>query len=183
MTYVVFAVAIVVAYLLGSVPFAFLIARAYGKDLRTIGSGNIGATNLARALGRKWGYLCFALDVLKGFIPVVAVRSHRGHAGGARPAGPVAGRRHRGDSRARLFGVPRIQRRQRRRHQLRRRPGPVALFHHLRADRPGRLGGHRPGLAVRLAGLDLCGGELSRRPVRRRPGRSELDASPVSGRC
>ena len=72
MTYVVFAVAIVVAYLLGSVPFAFLIARAYGKDLRTIGSGNIGATNLARALGRKWGYLCFALDVLKGFIPVVA---------------------------------------------------------------------------------------------------------------
>lgn len=73
MTYVVFAVAIVVAYLLGSVPFAFLIARAYGKDLRTIGSGNIGATNLARALGRKWGYTCFALDVLKGFVPVAAV--------------------------------------------------------------------------------------------------------------
>lgn len=70
MTYVVF---IAVAYLLGSVPFAFLIARAHGKDLRTIGSGNIGATNLARALGRKWGYLCFALDVLKGFIPMVAL--------------------------------------------------------------------------------------------------------------
>ena len=64
--YAVFAVAIVVAYLLGSVPFAFLIARAHGKDLRTIGSGNIGATNLARAVGRPWGYICFALDVLKG---------------------------------------------------------------------------------------------------------------------
>ena len=75
MTYVVF---IVVAYLLGSVPFAFLIARAHGKDLRTIGSGNIGATNLARALGRKWGYVCFALDVLKGFIPMLVVAAIAG---------------------------------------------------------------------------------------------------------
>ena len=71
--YAVFAAAIVVAYLLGSVPFAFLIAWAHGKDLRTIGSGNIGATNLARAVGRKWGYLCFALDVLKGLTPMVIV--------------------------------------------------------------------------------------------------------------
>jgi glycerol-3-phosphate acyltransferase PlsY len=66
-----FAVAIVGAYLLGAVPFAFLIARAHGRDLRTIGSGNIGATNLARALGRKWGYFCFVLDVLKGLVPMV----------------------------------------------------------------------------------------------------------------
>jgi acyl phosphate:glycerol-3-phosphate acyltransferase len=72
-TYVVVAVAIVVAYLLGSAPFAFLIARAHGKDLRTIGSGNLGATNLARAVGRKWGYVCFALDVLKGLMPMVVV--------------------------------------------------------------------------------------------------------------
>jgi len=72
--YTVFVVAIVAAYLLGSVPFAFLIARAYGKDLRTIGSGNIGATNLARAVGRQWGYFCFALDVLKGLAPVALVR-------------------------------------------------------------------------------------------------------------
>ncbi|MCX5644067.1 MAG: glycerol-3-phosphate 1-O-acyltransferase PlsY [Phycisphaerae bacterium] len=71
--YAVFAAAIVVAYLLGSVPFAFLIAWAYGKDLRTIGSGNIGATNLARAVGRKWGYLCFGLDMLKGLTPMVIV--------------------------------------------------------------------------------------------------------------
>jgi len=71
--YGVFAVAIPVAYLLGSVPFGFVIARAHGKDLRTIGSGNIGATNLARAVGRKWGYVCFALDVLKGFVPMMVV--------------------------------------------------------------------------------------------------------------
>jgi glycerol-3-phosphate acyltransferase PlsY len=73
--YAAFAVAIVAAYLLGSVPFAFLIARAYGKDLRTIGSGNIGATNLARAVGRQWGYFCFALDVLKGLAPMAIVRA------------------------------------------------------------------------------------------------------------
>jgi len=71
--YAVFAVAVVTAYLLGSVPFAFLIAWAHGKDLRTIGSGNIGATNLARAAGRKWGYICFALDVLKGLTPMAIV--------------------------------------------------------------------------------------------------------------
>lgn len=73
MIYGVFAVAIPVAYLLGSVPFAFLIARAHGKDLRAIGSGNLGATNVARAAGRKWGYICFALDVLKGFVPMIVV--------------------------------------------------------------------------------------------------------------
>ncbi len=68
-----FVPAIVGAYLLGAVPCAFLIARAHGRDLRTIGSGNIGATNLARALGRKWGYFCFVLDVLKGLVPMVLV--------------------------------------------------------------------------------------------------------------
>jgi glycerol-3-phosphate acyltransferase PlsY len=71
--YAEFAVVILAAYLLGSVPFAFLIAWAHGKDLRMIGSGNIGATNLARAVGRKWGYLCFALDVLKGLAPMALV--------------------------------------------------------------------------------------------------------------
>jgi len=73
--YLVFVGGIVVAYLFGSVPFGLLIARGRGKDLRAIGSGNIGATNVARALGRKWGYICFALDVLKGLAPVIAVRA------------------------------------------------------------------------------------------------------------
>ena len=63
---------IVVAYLLGSVPFGLIIAKAHGKNLFKIGSGNIGATNLSRALGKKWAYLCFLLDVLKGFVLVFA---------------------------------------------------------------------------------------------------------------
>lgn len=71
MMHVFFPLAIIAAYLLGSVPFGLLIAKAHGKDLRTIGSGNIGATNVSRALGRKWAYVCFALDVLKGLIPML----------------------------------------------------------------------------------------------------------------
>ena len=66
--------AMIVAYLLGAVPFAQVIARLHGKDLRTVGSGNIGATNLSRACGRKWAYVCFVLDVLKGLIPMVGAR-------------------------------------------------------------------------------------------------------------
>lgn len=64
---------IIFAYFLGSVPFGFLIGKAHGKDLRLIGSGNIGATNATRALGKKWGYLCLLLDVLKGLIPMMLV--------------------------------------------------------------------------------------------------------------
>ena len=68
-----FAVAMVIAYLLGSIPVALIIAKAHHIDLRSIGSGNIGATNLSRALGKKWGYVCFLLDALKGFIPMVLI--------------------------------------------------------------------------------------------------------------
>jgi glycerol-3-phosphate acyltransferase PlsY len=57
-------------YLLGSCPTGFLIAHAQGIDIRTHGSGNIGATNVLRVLGKKWGYLVFALDALKGFAAV-----------------------------------------------------------------------------------------------------------------
>jgi len=70
--YINFALAVAGAYLLGSIPFGLLIAKAHGKDLRSIGSGNIGATNVSRALGRKWAYVCFALDVLKGMVPMLA---------------------------------------------------------------------------------------------------------------
>ncbi len=72
MIYIIFLIAIIMAYLLGSVPFGFVIAKAHRKDLRSIGSGNIGATNVARALGRKWAYVCFVLDLLKGLIPMLA---------------------------------------------------------------------------------------------------------------
>jgi len=67
-----FVILIIAAYLLGSVPFGLIIAKAHGKDLRSIGSGNIGATNLSRALGKKWVFLCFGLDVSKGLVPMLA---------------------------------------------------------------------------------------------------------------
>jgi glycerol-3-phosphate acyltransferase PlsY len=54
------------AYLLGSLPFGFLIARCRGVDIRTVGSGNIGATNVFRAVSKPLGILTFALDVAKG---------------------------------------------------------------------------------------------------------------------
>lgn len=60
---------------MGSIPFGLIIARAHGIDLRKIGSGNIGATNLSRALGKKWAYLCFLLDVMKGLAPMLAAPS------------------------------------------------------------------------------------------------------------
>jgi glycerol-3-phosphate acyltransferase PlsY len=72
MTYKLFPLAIVASYFLGSIPFGLLLAKAHGKDLRSIGSGNIGATNVSRALGKRWAYVCFALDVLKGLIPMLA---------------------------------------------------------------------------------------------------------------
>ena len=55
-----------VGFLLGSIPWGLWIARARGVDLRGVGSGNIGATNAIRALGRKWGGLVFLLDTAKG---------------------------------------------------------------------------------------------------------------------
>ncbi len=81
--YLIFIPAIIGAYLLGSIPFGLLIAKAHGKDLRSIGSGNIGATNVSRALGRKWAYVCFALDVLKGMVPMLVIMFI------AKPAGVV----------------------------------------------------------------------------------------------
>jgi glycerol-3-phosphate acyltransferase PlsY len=68
-TPLVVAGAIVVAYLCGSVPYGLLIARARGVDVRAVGSGNIGATNVARALGKKTGALVLLLDALKGYLP------------------------------------------------------------------------------------------------------------------
>ena len=67
-----FLILVIGAYLLGSVPFGLIIAKAHGKNLRQIGSGNIGATNVSRALGKKWAYFCFFLDVLKGLVPTAA---------------------------------------------------------------------------------------------------------------
>ena len=65
--------AVVAAYLVGSIPFGLLVARAKGVDIRAHGSGNIGATNVGRVLGRKFGVLVFALDFLKGVVAVALV--------------------------------------------------------------------------------------------------------------
>jgi len=68
---VLFVVLPLAAYGVGSTPFGYLIARLRGTDIRRAGSGNVGATNVGRVLGRKWGVLCFVLDVVKGFVPVL----------------------------------------------------------------------------------------------------------------
>ena len=71
---VVYAVAIVAAYLIGSIPFGFLVGKMRGVDVRTVGSKNIGATNVFRTVGKKWGLLAFACDFLKGFLPTLAAK-------------------------------------------------------------------------------------------------------------
>jgi len=60
------------AYLLGAIPFGKIIARYAARiDITKQGSGNIGATNVARELGMKWGIITLILDLLKGFVPVI----------------------------------------------------------------------------------------------------------------
>jgi glycerol-3-phosphate acyltransferase PlsY len=66
-----FVILPLLGYLLGSIPFGLLIGLGRGIDIRQHGSGNIGATNLGRTLGKKWGYVCFVLDVAKGLLPTV----------------------------------------------------------------------------------------------------------------
>lgn len=72
---------VLAAFLAGSIPFGYLVARwFFGVDIRTQGSGNIGAANTMRTLGKKAGALTLALDALKGFAPVwAALRLGLGH--------------------------------------------------------------------------------------------------------
>jgi len=59
----------VVSYLLGAIPIGFLIGRLRGVDVRQVGSGNTGATNVFRSVGKIYGILTFVGDVFKGFVP------------------------------------------------------------------------------------------------------------------
>src|SRR5438094_2437810 len=61
------AAAMAGSYLLGSIPFGYLAGQIAGIDIRKAGSGNVGATNVVRVLGKRYGYPVFALDFLKGF--------------------------------------------------------------------------------------------------------------------
>lgn len=63
-------VALVIAYLAGSIPSAYVAGKLNGIDLRQHGSGNLGATNVVRVLGPKIGAAVFAVDIMKGFLPV-----------------------------------------------------------------------------------------------------------------
>lgn len=62
------------SYLCGAVPWGLLIGKMHGIDIRKCGSGNIGATNVTRTVGKAQGRICFALDFLKGMLPVLAVK-------------------------------------------------------------------------------------------------------------
>jgi acyl phosphate:glycerol-3-phosphate acyltransferase len=60
----------VLSYLVGSIPWGYLIARSKGVDIRQHGSGNIGTANVLRVMGKKWGYLVFLGDFFKGYLAV-----------------------------------------------------------------------------------------------------------------
>lgn len=67
-----FSASILTGYVIGAIPFGLLIARSRGVDIRSVGSGNIGATNVFRTIGKPWGLLTFFLDFAKGLIPTLA---------------------------------------------------------------------------------------------------------------
>ena len=81
-------IAIACAYLIGAIPFGLLVARARGIDIRAHGSGNIGATNVTRVLGKRLGRIVFLLDFAKGALPVLITGLALGPL--ARHAAPLA---------------------------------------------------------------------------------------------
>jgi glycerol-3-phosphate acyltransferase PlsY len=76
----------IASFACGSIPFSLLVGLAKGVDIRKVGSGNVGATNLGRALGRRYFFLGFALDMLKGLVPVLVAGSVLNALGDPAPA-------------------------------------------------------------------------------------------------
>ena len=65
-------VAFLFAYLIGSIPTGYIVVKLFtGQDIRTIGSGSTGATNVKRVMGKKWFFTVMILDAIKGALPVV----------------------------------------------------------------------------------------------------------------
>ncbi len=69
---------VVIAYLAGSIPSAYIAGRMHGVDLRKVGSGNLGATNVVRTLGKKVGIPVYIVDTLKGLLPVLLLPAATG---------------------------------------------------------------------------------------------------------
>lgn len=65
-----------ISYIVGSIPFTYLLARSKGVNLLEVGSGNPGATNLSRNLGKKIGFVGLVLDIAKGVIPLLVTRQY-----------------------------------------------------------------------------------------------------------
>ena len=66
---------ILAAYLIGSIPTGYIIVKAFtGQDIRTIGSGSTGATNVKRVMGKKWFFITLLLDAFKGALPVILAK-------------------------------------------------------------------------------------------------------------
>ena len=78
-TTLVYGLSVAAAYLIGSIPFGFLIGKMRGVDVRTVGSKNIGATNVYRTVGHGWGFLAFFCDFLKGLLPTLGAQAVAAH--------------------------------------------------------------------------------------------------------
>ena len=75
MEYLIVLTVVIVAYLIGSIPTGYLIVKAKtGQDIRQVGSGSTGATNVKRVLGKKWFFIVMLLDALKGATPVLLAK-------------------------------------------------------------------------------------------------------------
>ena len=71
MSYLIILIVALIAYLIGSIPTGYIIVKKKtGKDIRELGSGSTGATNVKRVLGKRWFFVVMILDVIKGFVPV-----------------------------------------------------------------------------------------------------------------
>lgn len=69
-------VAVIGAYLIGSIPTGYIIVKLFtGQDIRTIGSGSTGATNVKRVMGKKWFFIVMLLDAFKGALPVILAKT------------------------------------------------------------------------------------------------------------
>ena len=81
-TALIYGLSVAAAYLAGSIPFGFLIGKMRGVDVRTVGSKNIGATNVYRTVGHRWGLLAFLCDFLKGLLPTLGAKAIAAHYSG-----------------------------------------------------------------------------------------------------